>query len=71
VAVDVWLRAGLLVHLVADEGRRPALPAGTQEEWQQLLEACWADDPQARPTFVGALAMLRPLRASVAAWEDT
>lgn len=32
-------------------GMRPAIPADCPEEYSRLVVACWADNPQDRPTF--------------------
>ncbi|KAF5833121.1 hypothetical protein DUNSADRAFT_10671 [Dunaliella salina] len=52
----------LLGHLIVKEGKRPAWPPVVPKGYRDLVEACWDQDPDARPTFEGILQRLIALR---------
>jgi hypothetical protein len=39
-------------------GYRPPFPAGLDSRWQNLIEECWRQDPQSRPTFQAIVARI-------------
>lgn len=50
------MQFGFLYEQVAIHGMRPAVPEDTPEGYQLLMQSCWHQDPQQRPSFeqVGA-----------------
>ena len=47
---SVWLHVQVLLSVFS--GQKPALPADMPAQYRALLERCWANKPDARPTFV-------------------
>ncbi|KAL6041774.1 serine/threonine-protein kinase STY17 [Balamuthia mandrillaris] len=58
--VNGWELAGAITH-----GKRPTISAHWPKEFRELLEACWAADPSARPEFTEITSTLVKLRASL------
>ena len=52
-----------MAHLVAHAGYRPPIPASTTPRWRNLITTCWAESPDARPTFRQIIASLKDLEA--------
>lgn len=48
-------------------GQKPDIPADMPAEYRALMEACWATDPAARPTFPEILLQLRSMLEVAAA----
>lgn len=48
------------------EGMRPPLPTSSSRSYNDLMEACWAGDVAARPTFVSIVAALKDVRKETA-----
>jgi tRNA A-37 threonylcarbamoyl transferase component Bud32 len=40
-----------VIFVVATQGQRPTIPSYCPPEWEQLIEDCWQEDPDKRPTF--------------------
>ena len=49
---------GSIIHQVVEGGRRPTIPTDAPEDYALLMEACWANNPAARPTFEQVLECL-------------
>jgi len=47
-----------------DQGIRPAIPESTDPEFTQLLNICWAQSPEERPTFEAIFNTLRKLNTA-------
>ena len=41
------------------KGRRPQIDGGVAEEWKSLIEKCWDQEPEARPTMEEVVDMLK------------
>ncbi|WIA39118.1 hypothetical protein OEZ86_005253 [Tetradesmus obliquus] len=52
----------LVGHKVAVLGLRPTLPPFTPPDFKALIEECWAQDPEQRPSFDAILAKLLAIR---------
>ncbi|KAK9828952.1 hypothetical protein WJX72_003004 [[Myrmecia] bisecta] len=52
-------------HKVVYEGHRPDVPSHCPEAYAALMQRCWAEDPDARPTFDEVTKALQPLSDSV------
>ncbi|KAK9817737.1 hypothetical protein WJX72_001463 [[Myrmecia] bisecta] len=52
-------------HKVVYEGHRPEVPAHCPEAYAALMQRCWAEDPEGRPTFDEVTKALQPLSDSV------
>ncbi|KAF5833115.1 hypothetical protein DUNSADRAFT_10665 [Dunaliella salina] len=52
----------LLGHLIVKEGKRPAWPPVVPKGYKDLVEECWDQNPDARPTFEVILQRLLALR---------
>lgn len=74
---------GQLIRFVHVMGKRPEIPAGTNEDYVALMKRCWDADPTVRPDFPEILDLLeelyfrtkkeeseRPRRASLAMMSD-
>jgi len=48
-------------------GQKPDIPVGMPTDYRALMEACWATDPAARPTFSEILPQLRGMLQDAAA----
>jgi serine/threonine protein kinase len=55
------LAIGQVVYGVVYAGARPDLPPDCPAGYASLARACWADDPDSRPTFTQITATLRGL----------
>ena len=55
------LPAAALPYQVAHMGQRPPLPPGCPAAYPQLMQACWAQDPGARPGIEDVLSRLKAL----------
>lgn len=53
--------ADQIAHAVAHKGLRPKVPPKWPPELQQLVKACWAEDPAERPTSVEIVRQLEHL----------
>ncbi len=42
-------------------GERPAMPAGTREDYAALVRLCWAQEPSKRPSFAQIILKLMPI----------
>jgi len=62
--VYAGLSAAQVIARVANEGLRPPVPRACP--WASLMEACWHEDPAARPTFGQVLSALEALQRSAA-----
>ncbi|EDQ87620.1 uncharacterized protein MONBRDRAFT_27170 [Monosiga brevicollis MX1] len=51
------------VAAAVEEGRRPTVPAVPVKAFTDLMQACWDQEPSARPTFAQAEAMLKQISA--------
>lgn len=51
---------------VMSKGLRPKLPADMPRKYKKLTTACWAHDPQNRPSFAQILVALREIMRSLA-----
>ena len=40
------------------KGERPSFDSGVADEWRDLIEKCWAQDPEERPTMEDVVGML-------------
>jgi serine/threonine protein kinase len=45
------LRLAQIAYMVANEGHRPEIPDSVPPRTRELIEECWAADPNDRPTF--------------------
>mmetsp|Transcript_19477 Transcript_19477/g.58856 ORF Transcript_19477/g.58856 Transcript_19477/m.58856 type:complete len:1008 (+) Transcript_19477:234-3257(+) len=61
--------AELAAAVVAQNGARPALPAGTPAPLVDLMRRCWASDPLKRPSFRKVLQLLARVRGMLAPHE--
>lgn len=52
-----------LGHAITALKKRPEFSIGVPRAYRDLAEACWAENPEARPTFVGVLESLTAMRA--------
>jgi serine/threonine protein kinase len=48
---------------VIDEGERPTIPSDWPVELQELLQRCWSDSPNDRPTMAAVVTILESLQA--------
>lgn len=55
----------LIGHNVAVKGMRPELPSFTPPDYSQIVKACWAQEPEQRPTFEQVLPRLVEMRAAL------
>eukprot|EP00878_Enallax_costatus_P009888 GHUV01010325.1.p1 GENE.GHUV01010325.1~~GHUV01010325.1.p1 ORF type:complete len:322 (+),score=102.52 GHUV01010325.1:98-1063(+) len=55
----------LVGHKVAVLGLRPTLPPFTPPDYRELVEQCWHQDPDKRPTFETVLAKLIAMRQAL------
>jgi len=46
------------IPLLVTKGKRPKIPKNTSKEWCKLIEKCWHQKPDKRPTFSMILASL-------------
>jgi sterile alpha motif and leucine zipper-containing kinase AZK len=60
-----------LVHLVVEQGQRPPIPDDCEPTTSvfvalcELMQQCWAKEPERRPSFLDALTRLRAMSADV------
>ena len=54
-----------LTYLVLVKGLRPAVPSDTPRAYADLMAACWAEEPRARPTAAEVVAALQRMDARV------
>lgn len=50
-----------MAHLAAHAGYRPPLPITTPPAWRALITSCWAEDPEARPSFRSIIGSLKDM----------
>ncbi len=50
-----------IMRFVAFDKKRPTLPADIPPDFTSLIEQCWHDDPEQRPTFEQVLPLYRLL----------
>lgn len=61
-----------LVHLVVEQGQRPPMPSNCEPSTSifvalcELMQECWAKEPERRPSFLDASTRLRAMSADVA-----
>ena len=62
--------AVMLLHWVATENLRPAIPADRYcpEQWQDIMKRCWAPRPRDRPKFTSVLQSLQKMQADCENW---
>lgn len=57
-----------LAAAVAAEGLRPTLPAASPPGYNELLAACWAGRPEARPSMAQVCTALDAILAALPEW---
>eukprot|EP00793_Prasinoderma_coloniale_P001386 PRCOL_00005161-RA len=61
--------APMQIMRLIDRGERPAIPAGVSAGYRELIEQCWATDPDARPTFDEVVERLEALARTLPMWQ--
>ena len=56
-----------IIYYVGVMQQRPPLPDHCPPDLRELIQACWADAPQARPAFTAVLTQLRAMQAALEA----
>jgi len=68
------LTAELAAAVVAQNGARPLLPAGTPKALADVLRLCWSSEPERRPNFADVVKLLQRARSKMGeaelAWLD-
>ncbi len=50
-----------VVHAVGTQGKRPDIPVQTPAAAVRLIKLCWAENPDARPSFDDIMRMVEQL----------
>ena len=58
---DEHISIGQVFYMIAYEGWRPLIPEGCPAGYAQLMAACWAHDPEQRPSAGEVLGQLQQL----------
>jgi len=52
------------IPILVTKGKRPKLPKSTPKDWCKLIDKCWNQKPDKRPTFTQILAILETMWTS-------
>ena len=61
--------APMQIMRLIDRGERPPFPANAHPAYRNLVEACWAGDPDTRPTFDEIIERLEGLAKALPMWQ--